>query len=88
MAADYGRCGGAMPLAVDRDDRHQREHGADADEHRREHREADADEGRGGRDAAAPQPPEDDEQDDGDADRADGAQWLAQEDLDLEPGEF
>ena len=71
----------------------ERQHGADGDQDRREHRQADADEAvvgseRSRRESAADEPTQDHEDHHRDADRPERAERLAQEDLDLEPGQF
>jgi hypothetical protein len=78
-------------LAVDRDDRDQRQHRAERDQNRGEHGEDDADELAALRVDRAPapdRPAQQHEDHDGNADSADEPERLADEDLDLEPGEF
>jgi len=91
------RCGAQAlenaALAVDRDDRHERQHRADGDQDRREDRQIDADHAAVGERGpstphAACEPSERHEDHDGDEDRPQRAQRLAQEDLGLEPGQL
>src|SRR5579864_491839 len=79
-------------LAIDRDDRDERQHGARRDEQGSKDREVDRDRARNvGRDLLslrAEDPAEHDEDQDGDPDRSEDAERLPDEDLDLEPGQF
>ena len=79
-------------LAVDRDDRDERQHRAQRDHHRCEHGDIDADQ-RGGARRGCDEPPskqtaEHDEDQHRDGDGPDRAERLAHEDLDLQPGQF
>jgi len=76
-------------LAVDGDDRDERQHGAGEGEQAGEDRQVGGDETRdawGVRQSWSPDAAHDHEGDDRDGDTADGAERFAQEDLDLEPG--
>src|ERR1019366_4741553 len=79
-------------LAIDRDDRDQRKHGADGDEKRRENRELHADEATGGergrRESPVSRSADQQEKQNRDPDRAECSKRLAQEYLDFDPGQF
>src|SRR4029453_228140 len=79
-------------LAIDGDDRHEREDRAERDENGREYRHLQPHEaappGRAGLELPPEDAPHQQEEQHGNANRTNDTHWLAREDLDFQPGEF